>query len=54
MTKRVKPRKIAQAIFRDWCARCGIVVDVAAASQLVDLMAFAIEAERAHGEEQPR
>ncbi len=46
---RVKPRKIAQAIFRDWCARFGAAVDVEMAAALVDMIAFAIEAERAEG-----
>jgi homospermidine synthase len=45
---RPRPIKIAQAIFRDWCARHGVVVDVAIAASLVDLIAFAIEAERAY------
>ncbi len=44
--KQIKPRKIAQAIFRDWCARFGVVVDVEMAAALVDMIAFAIEAER--------
>lgn len=55
MTKRrPKPIKIAQAILRDWCKRHGASVDVEMAADLVRLVAFAIEAERTHGEEPSR
>ena len=47
--KPVKPIKIAQVIFRDWCARYGAVVDVEMAAALVRMIAYAIEAERSAG-----
>jgi hypothetical protein len=43
----MKPIKIAQKIFRDWCAYHGAVVDVPMAADLVKRIEAAIVAERA-------
>lgn len=43
---RATPQKIAQRVFRDWCAYHGATVEVAMAADLVGRIAREIEAER--------
>jgi hypothetical protein len=42
----MKPRKIAQEIFRAWCAEWGVVVDVEMAADLVNRITAALKQDK--------